>query len=180
MLEVICGPMFSGKSEELIRRLRRYEIAGKKVRAFGPDIDNRYGEGKIHSHSGAQFDCTPIPVEGIAYEFEADVIGFDEAQFFEPKWLLEAISECIEEGAIIIVAGLDQTYRTEPFGAMPTLLAWANKVDKLTAICNVCGSEANRTQRLVDGDPAPFSGPTIQVGGFDSYEARCDNCFERG
>lgn len=179
-LEVITGPMFSGKTEELIRRLTRYQIAGKSINVFGPDIDNRYGEGRLHSHSGRNFECVALPVKGGIAKTNGEIIAFDEAQFFEEKWVCASIYDCIDNGKKIIVAGLDTDFRGRPFGAMPYLLAIADRVDKLTAICNICGEEANMTQRLVDGFPAPYSGETILVGAKDSYEARCRNCHQRG
>lgn len=178
-LEVICGPMFSGKSEEMIRRLIRHQIADRKVIVFVPEIDDRYEVGKVRSHSGYSFDAVPIPAKGIGYEIPEPihVIAFDEAQFFGYQWLVNAAQDAVRNGKIVMAAGLDTTYRAEPFGAMPHLLAIADRVTKLTAICAVCKNEATKTQRLVDGEPAPRSGPTVQVGGFDTYEARCNSCW---
>lgn len=180
-LEVICGPMFSGKSEELIRRLTRAEIANKRVIAFKPSIDNRYNVWKISSHAGSTFDAQVIASmrEVASWDDERDVVAFDEAQFFEPELIIEACIALVERGRLVIVAGLDKTYRGEPFGAMPTLLALADDVTKLTAVCHKCGEDATMTQRLIDDQPAPFSGETVQVGGLDTYEARCRACFER-
>ena len=179
-LEVITGPMFSGKSEELIRRLTRAQIAGKKVTSFKPKIDNRYSQNEIVSHSGSRIGAISQPNNSMARVVmeNYDVIGIDEAQFFDPDDLLEHIKLGIENGKTIIVTGLDLTYRQEPFGIVPTLMAMADRVDKLNAVCAVCGNDAMMTQRLVNGDPAPFDGETIQVGGLDTYEARCRNCFE--
>lgn len=178
-LEVICGPMFSGKSEEMIRRLRRAKIAGKNVIAYHPSIDNRYSVNEIVSHSGSKIDSisAKTPVDIMINYRDYDVIGIDEAQFFSDL-LIEVIQEFIHNGKIVIVAGLDMTYRQEPFGEMPTLMTMADTVLKLSAVCAICGEDAMMTQRLINGDPAPFSGDTIQVGGLDTYEARCRNCFE--
>lgn len=181
-LEVICGPMYAGKSEELIRRLTRFEIAKKTVHVISPDIDNRYGAGHINSHNGRSFVAEQIPVEGKAIEVKSDVVAFDEAQFFEYRWLTGSVKDLLREGYIVIAAGLDKDYRGEPFGGltMPYLMAMADKITKLTAICQKCGEEATMTQRLVDGKPAPLSGPTVLVGATDSYEARCRDCWEAG
>jgi thymidine kinase len=181
-LEVISGPMFSGKSEELIRRLSRAEIAGKRVVAFKPSIDNRYNIWKISSHSGGTFNAEVLANTEqriLASWFDRDVLAFDEAQFFDEEFILDACQTAMNYGKLVIVAGLDKTYRGEPFGVMPTLLALADDVLKLTAVCHRCGADATFTQRLINGEPAPFSGDTIQVGGLDSYEARCRACYER-
>ena len=181
-LEVICGPMYAGKSEELIRRLNRFKIGKKTVTVISPDIDNRYGTNSIYSHSGQSFEAVQIPIEGEALEVTTDVVAFDEAQFFEYRWLTGSVKDLLREGFTVIVAGLDKDYRGEPFGGftMPYLLAMADKITKLTAICQKCGEEATMTQRLVDGKPAPMNGPTVLVGATDSYEARCRNCWETG
>ena len=180
-LEVITGPMYAGKSEELIRRLNRYKIGNKKVFVIGPDIDNRYGEGKIFSHNGNAFECTVIPTIGEAVEIpdDTDVIAFDEAQFFESRWLLGSIYDCLDNGFTVIAAGLDMDFRRQPFGAMPSLLAMAKDVTKLTAVCQVCGEDAIYTQRLVDDKPAPYEGETVIVGGKEQYEARCEKCWRK-
>lgn len=179
-LEVITGPMYAGKSEELIRRLRRYQIAGKDFTVIGPDIDNRYGEGKITSHVGNSFPCTALPLEGKELEVGTSILAIDEAQFFEPRWLVGSIEDAIDFGMTVIVAGLDLDFRKKPFGAMPQLLAMAKYIIKLRSVCNKCGADAMYTQRLIDGKPAPLDGETIAVGGKDQYEARCENCWEAG
>lgn len=181
-LQVICGPMFSGKSEELIRRLTRYEIANKRCMVLSPDIDNRYGEGKIFSHAGRAFKCKKIPTKGEAVSIPTgtDVLAFDEAQFFEKIWLVGSVVDSINEGLIVIIAGLDMDFRKYPFGAMPELLSMATFVVKLKAVCQSCGSDAMYTQRLLNGKPAPLTGETVIVGGMDKYEARCENCWEEG
>jgi thymidine kinase len=181
VLEVIVGPMYSGKSEELVRRLRRAEIAKLRVVAFKPSVDDRWPGNVIKTHAGHEIPCiiTEEPYEIFAGSEDYDVIGIDEIQFYDDviTRLLRSLSYM---GKTVIVSGLDTTYRAEPFGIVPYLMAVAEKVDKLTAICHVCGSEATRTQRLVDGLPADFSGPTVLVGASEAYEARCVKCFEAG
>jgi thymidine kinase len=182
MLEVICGPMYCGKSEELMRRLRRLQIAGKKVVAVKPVIDSRYEIEYIQSHNGTQFECFPIHESGLdllKLSRGFDVVGIDEAQFFDYK-LQEIVKILFDRGKLVILAGLDMTYRQEPWKSMPFFMAIANKIDKYPAVCHSCGDDAFYTQRLIDGKPAPFDGPTVVVGGLDSYEARCGRCFERG
>jgi thymidine kinase len=178
-LEVVCGPMFSGKSEELIRRLRRAEIAGQRVLIVKPRIDDRYDIGHVVSHAGAKMRAVavskPEDIPGLADGY--DVIGIDEVQFFAAEIVL-AIDALVERGKRIVVSGLDQDFRGLPFGAMPELLCRAELVDKLQAVCHRCGGPATMTQRLVDGYPAPADGATIVVGALDSYEARCRACHE--
>jgi thymidine kinase len=180
-LEVVCGPMFSGKSEEMIRRLRRAEIAGQRVLIIKPLIDDRYDVGHVVSHAGAKMRAVTATssdeVLRLAGTYEA--IGIDEVQFFD-LGIVEAIDSLVRKGARVVAAGLAQDFRGLPFGAMPTLLCVAEFVDKLEAVCHRCGGPATMTQRLVDGAPAPFAGETIQVGALDSYEARCRACFEPG
>jgi thymidine kinase len=180
-LEVVCGPMFSGKSEELIRRLRRAEIAGQRALIVKPVIDDRYDVGHVVSHAGAKMRAVTAlssdEVRRLAAGYEA--IGVDEVQFFDDG-IIDAIDALVRGGARVVAAGLAQDFRGLPFGAMPTLLCVAEFVDKLEAVCHRCGGPATMTQRLVDGSPAPFEGATIQVGALDSYEARCRACFEPG
>lgn len=182
-LEVICGPMFSGKSEELIRRLRRSEIAGKKVIAFKPIIDDRYEIEYIKSHDGTQFQCIPIWHSGIEITMLSrgyDVIGIDEVQFFDYK-LQKVVKILLEDReTTVIMSGLDTTFRREPWKSFPYFMAIADRIDKLSAVCHKCGQDAVCTQRLIDGEPAPFEGPTVQVGALDSYEARCKQCYQPG
>ena len=173
-LEVVCGPMFSGKSEELIRRLRRAEIAGRRALVVKPALDDRYEVGHVVSHAGARLGGD-VPRLAAGY----DAVGIDEVQFFDAA-IVEAIETLVERGTRVVAAGLAQDFRGLPFGAMPTLLCVAEFVDKLEAVCHRCGGPATMTQRLVDGTPAPFGGATIQVGALDSYEARCRACFEPG
>jgi thymidine kinase len=174
-LEVICGSMFSGKTEELIRLLRRATIAKQKVQVFKPAIDNRYDEVKIASHAGMNFDAIPIQrAAEILEKIDADttVVGIDEAQFLEPE-VVEVASKLADDGRRVIVAGLDTDFRGEPFGSMPLLLAKAEHVVKLQAICVICGEPASRTQRLVNGKPARYDDPVVVVGAAEMYEARC-------
>ena len=180
-LEVVCGPMFSGKSEELIRRLRRAEIAGQRVLIVKPRIDDRFDVSHVVSHAGARMRA--VAVGGVDETLRRadgyDVVGVDEAQFFEPA-IVDAVQELVARGKRVVAAGLDRDFRGEPFGPMPLLLCLAEFVDKLQAVCHVCGGAATRTQRLVDGEPASFDGATIQIGALDSYEARCSACYRAG
>jgi thymidine kinase len=178
-LEVVCGPMFSGKSEELIRRLRRAEIAGQRALIVKPQIDDRYDIGHVVSHAGAKMRAVavsrPEDIPGLAQDYS--VIGIDEVQFF-PQDIVLVIDVLVARGARVVAAGLDQDFRGRPFGAMPELLCRAELVDKLQAVCHRCAGPATMTQRLVDGYPAPADGETIVVGALDSYEARCRACHE--
>ena len=180
-LEVVCGPMFSGKSEELIRRLRRAEIAGQRALIVKPAIDDRYDVGHVVSHAGAKMRAVTATsgaeVRRLAHGYDA--IGIDEVQFFD-EGIVEGIADLVDDGARVVAAGLAQDFRGLPFGSMPTLLCVAEFVDKLEAVCHKCGGPATMTQRLVDGRPAPFGGETIQVGALDSYEARCRACHAVG
>ena len=178
---MICGPMFSGKSEELIRRLRRAEIAGQKCLIVKPLIDDRYDVGHVVSHAGATMRAVTASssAEVLRLSSGYDAVGIDEIQFFDTH-IAGAVDELVRRGVRVVVSGLAQDFRGLPFGAMPTLLCVAEFVDKLEAVCHRCGGPATMTQRLVDGEPAPFDGETIQVGALDSYEARCRACFEPG
>ncbi len=174
-VEVICGSMFSGKTDELIRRLRRAVIARQCVQVFKPAIDMRYAVEKVASHAGTDFDAIPI---GKAAEIrrlldkDATVVAIDEAQFFDNE-VVAIVDELAAKKVRVIVAGLDTDFRGEPFGPMPELMARAERVDKLQAICMVCGEPASRTQRLVNGKPARFDDPVVIVGAAEMYEARC-------
>lgn len=185
-LEVVCGPMFSGKSEELIRRLKRVQISSKKFLLFKPVIDNRYDTAHVVSHDERRLEAITTgldadavrKIENIVAESVPDVIAFDEGNFYDIA-LVPAVQKWIGGGRRVIVAGLDQDFRGQPFGPMPQLMALADFVDKLKAICMKCKSDyGTMTQRLVNGLPAKASDPTILVGGFDSYEVRCRNCHE--
>ncbi len=174
-VEVITGSMFCGKTDELIRRLRRATIAKQKVQVFKPAIDVRYAVEKVTSHAGAQFDDLPVEnSQEVLERLEEDstVIAIDEAQFFD-EGIINIASELAEKGLRVIVAGLDTDFRAEPFGPMPALMAKAEKVRKLRAICVLCGGEASRTQRLVNGEPARYDDPIVIVGADELYEARC-------
>jgi thymidine kinase len=174
-IEVICGSMFSGKTDELIRRLRRAVIARQKVQVFKPAIDVRYAVEKVTSHAGADFSAIPVEQSGdILAKMEPDttVVGIDEAQFFDDG-ILEVTRQLADRGIRVLVAGLDQDFRGEPFGPMPALMSKAEQVDKLRAICMVCGEPASRTQRLVNGRPARYDDPVVIVGASEMYEARC-------
>lgn len=179
-VELICGSMFSGKTEELIRRLRRAVIARQKVQVFKPLIDTRYHEEQVTSHNGLGFEARPI---GSAREILADlapdttVVAIDEVQFFDPE-IIDVCDELAEQGRRVICAGLDTDFRGVPFGSIPDLMARAEMVDKLHAICVVCGEEASRTQRLIDGRPARADDPIVLVGAAEVYEARCRQCHE--
>jgi thymidine kinase len=180
-LELICGSMFSGKTEELLRRVRRAEIARKRVQVFKPQLDNRYGIERVASHNGLTHEHAIVvrSAEEILAHVEPDtaVIAIDEVQFFD--WsIAEVCTKLADQGRRVVVAGLDQDFRGEPFGPMPLLLALAERVDKLSAICVCCGANASRTQRLIDGKPARYDDPIILVGGSESYEARCRQCHK--
>ncbi len=180
-LEVVCGPMFSGKSEEMIRRLRRAEIAGQSVVIFKPRVDDRYDATDVVSHAGVRMRGVPVASvpELLARARGMEVVGIDEVQFFEPA-VVDAALALADGGARVVAAGLDQDFRREPFGPMPLLLAYAEFVDKLQAVCHRCGGPATTTQRLVDGAPAPYSGDTVVIGAAEQYEARCRDCHEAG
>ena len=179
-VELICGSMFSGKTEELIRRVRRAEIARQKVQVFKPSLDDRYGVQRVTSHNGVNLGA--VAVEN-AHEIldlvqpDAEVIAIDEAQFFDPE-VASVCNTLAERGLRVIVAGLDMDFRGEPFGPMPMLMAEAEKVSKLRAICVICGREASRTQRLIDGQPAAYDDPVILVGAKEVYQARCRRCYQ--
>jgi thymidine kinase len=187
-LEVITGCMFSGKTEELIRRLERVRIAKGKILLLKATIDDRYSTNSVVTHYGRGFEAhllepgfetieSLVAAVGKQRLDEADVVAFDEGNFFSEK-LPALCEELVGLGKRVIVAGLDLTFAGEPFGPMPTLMALADRVDKLQAVCVRCGKPASRSQRLIGGHPAPTDGPVIQVGGAESYEARCRDCYE--
>jgi thymidine kinase len=174
-VEVVVGSMFSGKTDELIRRLVRATIARQKVQVFKPAIDDRYGENKVTSHAGSDFVARPIRSSTEILECldsDTTVVAIDEAQFFD-EGLTGVVQQLADRGLRVIVAGLDTDFRGEPFGVMPVLMAQAERVDKLHAICMVCGEEATRTQRLVNGRPAFYEDPVVIIGASEMYEARC-------
>ena len=178
-IEVVCGVMFSGKSEELIRRVRRALIAKRRVQVFKSHLDERYaGLYHVSSHDGRSVQAIPVdsPEQiGRALLADTQVVAIDEAQFM-PIGIVELATTLAASGRRVILAGTDTDFRGEPFGPMPQLLAVAEQVDKLHAICVLCGNPASRNQRLIDGRPARYDSPTIMVGGDESYEARCRNC----
>lgn len=177
-IEVVIGPMYSGKSEELIRRLRRAKIAKQNVVVFKPQIDNRYSKEDVVSHNGDSINAIPISNAREIYNHidnKTQVVGIDEVQFFDEE-IVEIAMNLADKGIRVIAAGLDMDFKGEPFGPTPKLLAVAEFVDKIQAICSVCGQPANRSQRLINGEPARYDDPIIQVGAVESYEARCRKC----
>ncbi|MCR4329337.1 MAG: thymidine kinase [Candidatus Roizmanbacteria bacterium] len=176
-LTVITGPMFSGKSEELVRHLRRYAIANIPAKVFNHALDIRYGKKKIISHSKESWDSIPIKTGAqILSQITADtkVVVIDEVQFFNEDVIM-VISHMLYRNINVIAAGLDTDFRGEPFGPIGSLLCMAEKIIKLKAVCSVCHEwNATRTQRLLNnGEPAPYTDPLIKVGALDSYQARC-------
>jgi thymidine kinase len=180
-IEVICGVMFSGKSEELIRRVRRAIIARRNVQVFKSHLDERYaGIYHISSHDGRSVEAIPVDSAGqIAQRVEpgTQVVAIDEAQFLDGG-IVSLVTTLAGRGVRVVIAGTDTDFRGEPFGPMPELLAVAEVVDKLHAICVVCGNPASRNQRLIEGKPARYDSPVIMVGGGESYEARCRSCHK--
>lgn len=177
-IEVITGSMYCGKSEELIRRVRRAKIAKQEVQVFKPAIDDRYHKANVASHNGEQLEAIPIDQAADILgrlKPDVDVIAIDEANFFDQQ-LVDLCEHLADQGFRVIVAGLDRDFRGEPFGPMPGLMALAEYVDKLHAICVQCGNPASRTQRLIAGKPAQYDDPIILVGATDVYEARCRKC----
>ncbi len=182
-IEVICGCMFSGKTEELIRRLHHVQIARQRLVAFTPRRDTRYRLGSLVSHNGVSVEARIIDsVREIPAQVDVDVhvVALDELHFLDdnPDDVRIICQQLADRGLRVIVAGLDQDFRAMPFPAMAQLAAIAEQVDKLYAICVRCGAYATRSQRLIDGLPAPQEGPTIAVGGLELYEARCRACYE--
>lgn len=179
-LVVICGSMFAGKSEELIRRARRALYAKKKVQVFKPAIDVRYDEMMVVTHMGAKHEAAPVSsVKDLEKKIDPDtqVVLIEEAQFFDHSLVSLAV-KLSDQGREVVLAGLDQDFRREPFGPMPQLLALADEVVKLRAICMKCGEPASHTYRMVDGKPAHRDDPIILIGATEAYEARCRRCFE--
>lgn len=182
-IEVIAGSMFSGKSEELIRRVRRATYAHLNIKVFKPKIDNRYAKSDVVSHNGTKTLARPVDntadlvAEIDKEQKKIDLIAIDEVQFFNGE-IVNAVQNFADQGIRVIVAGLDTDFRGEPFGPMPELLAIAEFVTKLSAICPICGGPATRTQRLIDGKPASYEEPVILVGAAESYEPRCRHHHE--
>jgi thymidine kinase len=180
-LEVVSGVMFSGKSEELLRRVRRAVLAKKRVQVFKSHLDERYGGLQmVSTHDGGNIASEPISSSTELMERvdpTTEVVAVDEVQFLDAG-VVSVANALADRGVRVILAGTDMDFRGEPFGPMGALLAVAERIDKLQAICVRCGQLATRNQRLIDGHPAPAEGPTIQVGGLESYEARCRACHE--
>ncbi len=179
-LEVICGCMFAGKTEELIRRINRIKYAKKEVIVFKPIIDNRYDKKQVVSHSNQRVDSIPIKDSSEVKKYLEKLpyaVAFDEAQFFD-QGLIEVIDHLANLGVRVIVAGLDQDFRGEPFGIMPSLMARSEYITKLQGICMVCGAPATRTQRIIDGIPADYNDQTILVSAKEKYESRCRHCHQ--
>lgn len=179
-VEIITGSMFCGKTDEMIRRLRRATIADQKLQVFKPAIDNRYHDEKVVSHAGSEFDATPIDKSSdILDKLQSDttLVAIDEANFLDEE-IIDIVNQLADKGIRVIVGGLDQDFRGEPFGSMPILIAQAENVSKLHAICVVCHEPASRTQRLLNGGPAHYNDPIIVVGASEMYEARCRNCHD--
>jgi thymidine kinase len=180
-IEVIAGVMFSGKSEELIRRVRRSLIAKKRVQVFKSHLDDRYGGVyAVGSHDGRTIDAIPVDsTEQIALRLDplAQVVAIDEVQFLDGG-IVGLANSLANRGRRVILAGTDTDFRGEPFGPMPQLMCVAEVVDKLHAICVLCGAPATRNQRLIDGKPARYDSPQVMVGGAEAYEARCRSCHK--
>jgi thymidine kinase len=179
-IEVICGSMFAGKTEELIRRVKRIEYARKDVIVFKPVIDDRYSADDVVSHTNNRAKSIPIQYAKDAMKYLDKLpyaVAFDEAQFFD-KDLVDVSEYLADKGVRVIIAGLDRNFRGEPFGVMPELLARAEYVTKLQAICQVCGEPATRTQRIINGEPAHYDDPIILVSAKEKYEARCRHCHQ--
>ncbi len=180
-VEVITGCMFSGKTEELLRRLRRAEIAGQEVAVFKPALDDRYGEDTVGSHDGSSWEATVVePDDEGVWEIPdrlngEQVVAIDEANFFSAE-LVSVCEHLAKDERRVVISGTDQTFRAEPFDPLPQLISVSEYVEKLQAICAECGEPATRNQRLIDGEPAHVNDPTILVGAQESYEARCRNC----
>jgi thymidine kinase len=179
-VEVICGSMFSGKTEELIRRVRRAQIARQHVQVFKPSLDDRYTVEHVTSHNGMNLGAISVGRASVILDRlqpDTDVVAIDEAQFFDQA-ITSVCNTLAGRGIRVIVAGLDMDFRGEPFGSMPSLMTQAEKVDKLRAICVICGREASRSQRLIDGHPAAYDDPIIMVGAKEAYQARCRHCHQ--
>ena len=179
-LEVICGCMFAGKTEELIRRIKTLEYAKQNIIVFKPLIDDRYSDTDVVSHAGSKVKSIVIKDAKEIMDHvteETQVVAIDEVQFFDED-VIEICEILAEQGKRVMVAGLDTDFRGEPFGVMPTLITEAEFVTKLTAVCMKCGAPATRTQRIINGKPAKYIDPIIMVGASESYEARCRHCHE--
>jgi thymidine kinase len=178
-ITVICGSMFAGKTEELIRLARRALYAKKQVQVFKPRVDDRYDDAMVVTHLGVRHEA--VPVSSVAdlrskIDPKSDVVLIEEAQFFD-RTVVDLAMSLANSGVEVIVAGLDQDFRRRPFGPMPDLLAIADEVIKLRAICMKCGAPASHTYRVIDGKPAHWNDPLILIGAIESYEARCRRCY---
>ena len=179
-LTVVCGSMYAGKSEELIRRARRALYAKKKVQVFKPAIDSRYDEQMVVTHMGVKHEAVPVAsVSDLVKQIDCDTdyVCIEEVQFFDPS-IVDIAVELADSGIEVVCAGLDQDFRRQPFGPMPQLLAVADDVVKLRAICIQCGRTASHTQRIIDGKPAGWDDPIVLIGATESYEARCRHCHK--
>lgn len=180
-IEVIVGSMYAGKTEEFLRRIKRIHYAKKDVLVFKPKIDNRYSSSEIVSHNNSRVESIEISEAKEIYEYTKDhlpyCIAIDEVQFLDNE-IIDLAEYYADSGVRVLLAGLDKNFRGEPFGVVPELLARAEYVTKLEAICQVCGAPATRTQRIIDGKPASYYDPVILVGAKESYEARCRHCHE--
>lgn len=178
--ELITGPMSCGKTEELLRRVRRCIIAKKKVVVISPDVDTRTKGDYIESRSGLWLDAIKVKhsIQIMSFVKDAQVVAIDELQFFDSN-IVKVVTQLMNDGKKVIGTGLELDFKAEPFGSMPDLMCIATKVDKLHAVCMKCGCEhATRTQRFIDGRPADKSSPLIMIGGDETYEARCIKCYE--
>ena len=179
-IEIVVGPMFAGKSEELLRRLRRLDYAHKKYVVFKPAIDNRYSQSEVVSHLKNKTKAIPLRNSKDLFSYiqsDTEVVGIDEVQFFD-MGIIDVCEELANRGVRVIAAGLDTDFRGEPFPVSASLLARAEFVTKLTAICVKCGAPATMTQRIVNGIPASKEDPVVLVGGTESYEPRCRHCHQ--
>ena len=179
-IEVICGCMFAGKTEELIRRINVLSYARKNILVFKPKIDDRYSTTEIASHAGSKVPCIVISEAKEILDhvnYDTDVVAIDEVQFFDED-VVDLCEYLADSGLRVMVAGLDKDFRGEPFGVLPDLLTRAEFVTKLTAVCAKCGAPATRTQRIINGKPASFNDPIVLVGAKEAYEPRCRHCHE--
>lgn len=179
-IEVICGCMFAGKTEELIRRINVLSYARKNILVFKPKIDDRYSTTEIASHAGSKVPCIVISEAKEILDhvnYDTDVVAIDEVQFFDED-VVDICEYLADSGLRVMVAGLDKDFRGEPFGVLPDLLTRAEFVTKLTAVCAKCGAPATRTQRIINGKPASFNNPIVLVGAKEAYEPRCRHCHE--
>ncbi|MGX8679925.1 MAG: thymidine kinase [bacterium] len=179
-IEAICGCMFAGKTEELIRRINVLSYAKKRILVIKPKVDDRYSVTEIVTHAGGKVPCKVVEKAREIIELvddETEVVAIDEVQFFDDE-IIDVCEHLADSGIRVMVAGLDTDFRNEPFGAMPALLTRAEFVTKLTAVCAQCGSPATRTQRIINGEAASFNDPVILVGAKESYEPRCRHCHE--